>query len=216
MQGRTVLVPMALAFLGLACTDQPTDLEVTPEFNVQRGNPYPGVDLLWIIGGLSQAAPNVSRAANGHTIDVRGIGPFTTQPHATVGVNVSSFVWKDASGNVVASGTWTPTRFISFHTYNLEVLIPIPFPPFSAFLIGGKLTMEVELSSGHTGILEIDCLIGDFPEHKALMARGGVFPDDLPAGKLGGAGEGMQLSLRGGPNFSKILRGGTVYVRFPS
>ena len=57
----------------------------------------------------------------------------------------------------------------------------------------GLLILEVELDTGHTGILRIDCLIGNPPA---------------------AAAEGFELALRSGPNFQTEVRGGTVFFRF--
>src|SRR5713226_4503670 len=59
--------------------------------------------------------PDVAMATNGDTVTIAGSGTFTIHPDSVTGTG--TFVHKDSSGTVLASGTWTATQLVSFVSY---------------------------------------------------------------------------------------------------
>src|SRR5215472_18473390 len=100
--------------------------------------------------------PDVASAPNGDTISISGSGTLSIHPASVTGGG--SFTHKDASGTVLAEGTWTAQQLLSFVSYGTGPPVP---PNFE----GGKALMLIHLSpstggSGFNGVLRITCLIG--------------------------------------------------------
>jgi hypothetical protein len=122
----------------------------------------------------------VARAANGDTVELFGAGAFTLQPKSTSGNAPSvtdafgplprTFIHRNASGNVLANGTWELTTVLSYTSYGPATAEQEAefggLPPGSE---GGKLMVKVALFVGgvhvHDGIITIVCLLGQPPKH---------------------------------------------------
>lgn len=136
------------------------------------------------------ACPVISRASeNDDTITMSGAGTFSIHPGSVSGGG--TFTHKDAGGTVIATGTWTATELLSFHSYGTS-------PGFPPTVEGGQVLMRVHLSpsggGGFDAILQVHCLIGTFPP---------------------GAQEGIRLAIAGGLNFNHEVSGFTIYIRLP-
>lgn len=136
--------------------------------------------------GVTMNTPNGAKAPSGDRVRVQctfglgGCGTFTTKDKA---VNLSgTFVHTNASGNVVASGTWVATQLISYEAYGCGVVDfdgpggtpPVNIPPF---ICGGALKLSVLLMAGgqqFEGLLTIFCIVGDNPpnSHDELSEEG--------------------------------------------
>ncbi|MGI0015246.1 MAG: hypothetical protein ACREBU_17665 [Nitrososphaera sp.] len=127
--------------------------------------------------------PIVSMAANGQTVQMAGEGTFSVFPKSVDGGG--TFTEKDESGNVLSSGTWAATKLLSYTSYG-----ELTFDGVT--VAGGKLRMQVQLSTGEQAVLWVDCLIGDPTPNAA---------------------EGIRLAVQGGPNYNKEVSGITLYVR---
>jgi len=128
------------------------------------------------------SCPDVAATSNGHTITIAGDGTLNIHSKSVTGIG--TFVEKDSSGAVLASGTWTATQLLSFNSYGTS-------PPFPSFAVGGQALIRIHLSTGADGILTVTCLIGS-----------------PPAGKM----EGVELAIQGGPNFNREVSGDTVFI----
>ena len=132
--------------------------------------------------------PDVASAPNGDTITIAGSGTLSIHPHSVTGGG--TFTHKDASGNVLSTGTWTAQELLSFVSYGTS-------PPFPPTFEGGKALMRIHLSpnsggSGFDGVLRITCLIGSPPA---------------------GAHEGIRLDIQDVINFNKEVSGDTLFIR---
>ena len=121
------------------------------------------------------ACPDVARADNGDTISIAGSGTFTH---------------KDASGTVLAEGTWTAQQLLSFVSYGTS-------PSFPPTFEGGKALVSIHLSpntggSGFDAVLRITCLIGSPPA---------------------AAHEGIRLNVQDVIDFNREVSGDTVFIR---
>ena len=82
--------------------------------------------------GFNMVGPNASKdPSSGNTIKVVGGGSFDTTAGTVVATG--SFAEFDASGSVIAQGTWQATAFVSFVSYGG------PSPGFQ----GGQLMLTV-------------------------------------------------------------------------
>ena len=139
--------------------------------------------------------PDVARAGNGDTVEIRGQGTLSIHPKSVTGGG--SFVHKAPDGSVRASGTWTATELLSFSDYGTD-------PAFPPNVHGGLAIMRVHLTpstggAGVNAILEVDCGINQpgFNTHNF-----DVHKDP----------EGIRLAVEGGPNFNKKVSGFTVFI----
>jgi hypothetical protein len=144
-------------------------------------------------GALCQfaACPDVASAANGDTITIAGQGTLSIHPGSVTGSG--TFIHKDASGTVLAEGTWTAQQLLSFVSYGTSTGLP---PTFE----GGKALMLIHLTpsaggAGFDGVLRITCLIGSPPA---------------------GAHEGIRLNVQDVINFNKEVSGNTLFIRTSS
>lgn len=140
------------------------------------------------VAGLPAAleGPDVAMAENGDTIALTGQGTFSLHPKSLTGGG--SFTHKDAAGHVRASGTWTATQLLSFHSFGSGSVQGIP--PQNE---GGKALLRIHLSPGFDAILRVTCLLGD----------------KVPAG----AHEGIRLAGQGALNFNQEVSGETLFIR---
>jgi len=133
--------------------------------------------------------PDVSSAPNGDTISISGQGTLSINPNSVTGGG--TFIHKDASGIVLAMGTWTAQQLLSFVSYGTMPGVP---PNFE----GGKALLRIHLSpntggAGFDGVLRITCLIGSPP----------------PAG----GNEGIRLNVQDVINFNTEVSGETLFIR---
>lgn len=136
---------------------------------------------------------DVAMATNGDTITIVGSGTFTIHPDAVTGAG--TFVHKDSSGTVLASGTWTATQLVSFVSYGSGSLQGLP-PSFE----GGKAVIRVHavVTGGpDTGfevnaLLTVYCLLGSPPA---------------------GQDEGIKLNVQDIINFNMQDGGNTLFIR---
>ncbi len=123
---------------------------------------------------------SVARAATGETIQISGSGTFNLQPKsvsgsadliaAAFGPVPRTFTQRDASGRVVAQGTWQLTQVLSYRSFGPATPEQIAFfgglPPGSE---GGKVMIKVALFVAgmhvHDGILTIVCELGQAPKN---------------------------------------------------
>ena len=130
------------------------------------------------------AGNSSATASNGQTLEMSldppGLPPFGL-PGASFGLHPKSidgtgtFTQKDASGNVLASGTWNATRLISFKSFGTTDA------GGGVIVIGGTLIAEVQLSTGQKAVLKLTCT--DF--------------GNPPPGRV----QSMTLNIQGGPHF---------------
>jgi len=140
----------------------------------------------FLCGFFSEACPDIARAGNGDTIEITGIGILTIHPKSVGGGG--TFKHKNASGNVLASGTWTAQELISFVPY--LVLLPDN-------IAGGQALIRVHLSTGSDVIVDIDCEIGAPPGQTEAASRHLVL---IPHGCRVGDGEAKRIDFRYGAN----------------
>jgi hypothetical protein len=143
-------------------------------------------------------SPVIARAPNGDTIEIMGNGTLSIHPKSVTGGG--TFTHKDASGNVLGSGTWTARQLLSFDNYG-----PSIDPTFPATFRGGQAEIAIHLTgtpSGGGGTVELDGVL-------RVTCR---LPGDKgPAHQ--GADEGITLNLKGGANFNKRAGGATLFVQ---
>ncbi len=128
-------------------------------------------------------SPDVASAENGDTLALTGTGSFNVSSKSVSGGG--TFTHKNASGTVLASGTWTATRLSSFHGYGCGG------NGFPDNFCGGRAEMLIHLSLGPDATLHIDCLIGSPPK---------------------GAFEGVTVAVHGVRNFNKPTSGATLFT----
>jgi hypothetical protein len=130
------------------------------------------------------AGPDVAMASDGSTVSLTGQGTLSVHPKSVTGSG--SFTEMDSAGNVTASGTWTALdlrSFVSYGSGSAQAFAPQNF--------GGEALIRVQLSTGPTATLTVQCLFGT-----------------PPAGKS----EGIRLAVQGGPNFNKQVSGETDFI----
>jgi hypothetical protein len=174
-----VALALALALpLGSASADSDT---VTYDFYAGAGR----------VCALSPTAcPAIAQAPSGDTVEIAGSGQFTVHPNMAL-AGSGTFTHKDPAGNVVASGTWTVTDLVSFHSYGSGEAQGLP-PNFW----GGQARFNVVLTVGSVSfdaVLVVDCALGKVP---------------------GGAEEGVELLVPAADiNFNDSISGLTVFLR---
>ncbi len=156
---------------------------------------------------LMADAPNIGTAANGDHVEVtcesraHACGTFQVHPKALPNPPTGEFVHKDANGGVIAEGTWTATRLISFHFYGCRFIPAVGADLGDDNLCGGAVKMRVELAmSGDgtvPGILTVFCIVGP----------------KAPASHNTPPGEGVTLVVPGVANFNHTGGGENIYVR---
>src|SRR5919108_3632012 len=102
---------------------------------------------------LVMDAPNIGVAANGDRVEVTcesredACGTFQVHPKALPDPPSGEFVHKRADGTVVAAGTWTATRLISFHPYGCGSIPALGVDLGDDSLCGGAVKMRVQLAT---------------------------------------------------------------------
>ena len=107
----------------------------------------------FLCGLEAGACPDITKADNGDTIEITGSGTVSIHPNSVGGGG--TFTHKDSNGNVLAQGSWTAQRLISF----------VPYLVLSNNLAGGEALISVSLSDGSQAILTVTCAIGAPPGH---------------------------------------------------
>jgi hypothetical protein len=140
----------------------------------------------YLLGTGGIEGPDIAEASNGDTIAIIGTGTLTPMPKAVTGSG--TFVHKDASGVVLAAGTWTAVQLITFVSYGT-------LPPPNQNFEGGTANIRVHLTPSSGGgvdaVLQVHCLIGSPPS---------------------GVDEGIRLNVQGGPNFNREVHGETLFI----
>jgi hypothetical protein len=95
--------------------------------------------------------PDEAVAPNGNTVSLSGSGDFTAGPNKDASGG-GTYTIEDASGNTVASGTWTVSGVLGFVSYG---------GADGAF--GGQLQLRVSLAGAGDGVLTLTCLVGSPP-----------------------------------------------------
>ncbi len=168
---------LALAFAGIGTVAASASGGITYEYLLGTGP---------LCGLAPDACPDVARASNGDTIAFSGRGTFVTGSDEATGGG--TFVHKNSTGKVLATGTWTADELISFTSFGGNV------PGLPPNFEGGLARIKVELipaGSDETidAILRIDCAINS------------------PTGA-----EGIQLAVEEGLNFNTEVSGLTVFI----
>ena len=138
----------------------------------------------FICGLGPDVCPDVAKAPNGDTVAIAGAGTLSVHPKSVSGGG--TFVHKNASGDVLASGTWTATKLLSFDNYGCGG------PGLPDFACGGRAQIQVHLSVGLDAVLWVDCVLGNPPT---------------------GAMEGVRLNVPGIINFNKEVSGDTLFIK---
>ncbi len=139
---------------------------------------------------------NVSRAANGDTIDVTGDGSFS--PTTKQADGEGAFTHRGADGGVKGTGAWDAVALLSFHSFGPatpEQNAAFGLPPGSE---GGVAKLRIHVTpdgdgGGFDATLDIICLLGSPPPS---------------------AEEGITLVAPAvGLNFNDIVAGDNLFVR---
>ena len=148
-----------------------------------------------VCGLAPDACPDVAGAPNGDRIELTGAGLFAVQPKSASGGG--TFVHRDANGTVLASGTWTATELLSYHSYGCGVVMGTPLPDN---LCGGAVKFRVTLATplGQLpGIMTIFCIVGP----------------KAPSSHDSETGEGVTVVVPGIINFNHTDGGENIYVK---
>jgi hypothetical protein len=145
---------------------------------------------------------NVGVAANGETIHItceageEGVcGTFAVHPKS-IEAN-GEFEHFLADGSSFATGTWTATELISYHSYGCGEVLGDPIPPE---LCGGALKFAATFSTplGElNGIITVVCIVGP----------------KAPASLNQASGEGVTVVVPGIINFNHTGGGDNIYIQ---
>jgi hypothetical protein len=145
---------------------------------------------------------NVGVAANGETIHItceageEGVcGTFSVHPKS-IDAN-GEFEHFLADGSSFATGTWTATELISYHSYGCGEVLGDPIPPE---LCGGALKFAATFSTplGElNGIITVVCIVGP----------------KAPASLDHASGEGVTVVVPGIINFNHTGGGDNIYIQ---
>ena len=168
----------------------------------------------------STTCPAVARAANGETIELSGAGTLGVGGKSVTAAG--AFTEKSPDGYVVTTGVWTATGLVSFESYGIApgaLLRDYPQfrTPFSkgdfmkpGLMMAGAMAgpLAGPVAAGGLAVIRIRLLpdVGS-PTDAVLQvncAKGKV-PEDRP-------GDGVRLTIGGGPDFSEQLGGRTVFL----
>jgi len=140
---------------------------------------------------------NFGVAPNGDQIAIEGDAEFSVDPNAVEGSG--SFTHMNASGTVLASGTWRASGLIDYQSYGCGVVFGNPLPPN---FCGGRVAMNVMLTTplGELpGILTVVCVIGPNPPNSIISN--------------GDRSEGATLNVPGVINFNHTAGGDNVIIQ---
>lgn len=156
----------------------------------------------------------VAKSTNGDTYEISGAGTFDPQNKSAKAAG--TFNHKSTNGNVVETGVWTASDFISFASYGIapSALLqkgaafgrPQPGPkrlPFRSGLLptGGLAVFHILLVplSGptKTALLQLNSALGDVPRERSV--------------------EGIRLTVeKSGADFSEEISGRVMFLSTPS
>ncbi len=145
-----------------------------------------------LVCGLDPTAcPDIASAANGDSIEISGQGTLSIHPKTVTGTG--TFVHKDLTGAILATGIWTAEQLLSFDSYGTSPGLP---PNFE----GGLALILVHLSPdtggpGFDAVLQVNCGVGKAPK--------------------GHSGDFAKLAVQQGVNFNTPVSGFTLYIRQP-
>ena len=142
---------------------------------------------------LQMEVPNTAQAPNGDQVSITGEGTFSVHPKSVEAEG--EFTHTDSAGNVLATGTWTATKLLTYQSYGCGVVFGQPIPPN---LCGGRVMMRAVLTPDGTtlqipAILTVYCVIGDK--------------------RPSSAEEGIRLVVPGHVNFNHVTGGMNVYIQ---
>lgn len=144
-------------------------------------------------GGFLES-PDVAMASNGDTIEIMAGGSLNVAARTATGNG--SFTHSTSTGTIVATGTLTATRLISFQFYGCGTAGGQPIPPD---FCGGRALIAVHIAAttatGHVEAdanLTVDCLLGSPPS---------------------GATEGVTVNVKDILNFNTEVSGETLFVK---
>jgi len=150
---------------------------------------------------LMADAANIGVAANGDRVHVTceggggECGWFSIHPNA---IHASGeFAHFKANGSLFATGTWTATELLSYHSYGCGVVMGTPLP---SDLCGGAVKFRVTLATplGRLpGIMTIFCIVGP----------------KAPSSHDSETGEGVTVVVPGIINFNHTDGGENIYVK---
>ncbi len=161
--------------------------EANTEFDFHIGDAF----LAAATGDPANGNGDVARAANGDTITIRGSGAFDTKNGEAEGNG--TFVHRNSLGTVLASGTWTAKRLISFNDAGTSTNLAFP-----RTFHGGDALIRVRVS-GHPAAN---------PEQTIKFDATLAVHCELPGA---GTQEGVTLDA-GSINFDTLVSGVTVFV----
>ncbi len=175
-----ILALIALASVSAALATRSVAAKTSMTFTYLAGS--------GLLCGPAGNCPDIAVADNGDRISVSGSGTLSIFPNSVSGSG--TFTHKNATGTVLATGTWSATDLVSFVSYGNGV--PQGFP---ATFFGGRAAIKVTLFVGstpvHTAILAITCDLGSPPD---------------------GHPEGITLNVQDAINFNKPVSGVTVFI----
>jgi len=120
---------MLASLLFISCEQQTTAPSTNSIANTDFLAKPDATPRTYLLGTGGIEGPDIAEASNGHTITIIGTGTLTPKPKAVTGSG--TFVHKDASGVVLAAGTWTAVQLITFVSYGT-------LPPPDQNFEGGK------------------------------------------------------------------------------
>lgn len=154
----------------------------------------------YFIGTLPFAnAPNISESANGDTIEVIGRGSFSLDKDGRISGR-GSWSHRNAAGVLLARGTWTARRLLSYETYGpQEAVNGFVLPRGSEgglALIGVRMRPDGR-ERAFDAFFAVDCLLGD----------------EVQDGAHEGTTVDPTTGLAKRRNFNEKLEGLTLFVR---
>lgn len=140
--------------------------------------------------GTPDSSPSIAKAGNGETIETTGTGAISLHPKWAIGGG--TFVHRDASGNILESGTWEAVKLLSYQSFG-PASPSLGLPPGSE---GGRALIRIRLlvdgTPLHEATLWVTCKLGNPPRNSF---------------------EGIRLAIQDGVNFNKEVSGGTLFIR---
>lgn len=185
---RTIMASLAAASLALGFAGAGMIAALANDDGAKDGVKYAyllGTGDLCSLGPT--ACPDVARASNGDTLELRGQGTFVTGSDDVTGGG--TFVHKNSAGKVLVSGSWTAEELISFTSFGGNA--PGLPPNFEGGLAKIEVTLKPTGSQTLEAILTIDCGINS--------------PFKPPR-------EGIKLAVEGGLNFNTEVSGLTIFI----
>lgn len=165
----------------------------------------------------SGGCPAEAKAVNGDSYEISGAGTFDTQSRSAEAAG--TFNHKSASGNVLETGVWVASEFVSFGSYGVapggmwqkvRAGGPPQIGPKRLLMrqgpvpSGGLLVLRILLVSlsgaRKTATLKVNCALGDPPREDAV--DGIRFKPDGEGREFSGEASGRVIFLSTRPNGS--------------